>query len=475
MNKKPNFLIGYGERLTLNVEIDRGGKTPTPPYSFAEAKQRVLPMVKTVAKELAKLPDAACPDDYAVGLLTLHPQYTAKSYFPGKLLDAGRMQAIGSRPSTITPEKVRNDKTSSESETIQLFVSARRSDLNAFASSLPNWNDETRGADDLFKIEIFQAPTLKDRILLPKSKDKEPLLEIVLHTDAQLSPDAILESFKAFTEAFGLRAELDRRFEVGGLCFLPLRASRELLKPLSQFSFLRVAREMPRLRPLRPIIRSGKKKGFACPLPKTDPMNPLIKAAVFDGGLPKNHSFGPLATLHESATLGGAVDEYVDHGVAVTSALLFGPLTENSPIPKPYGVVDHFRVLDNNPETIDESQDLYDVLARIQSVLQQRRYDFVNLSLGPRLPIEDNEVHAWTAVLDEHLSDGNTVLTVAVGNDGELDHESGNARVQVPSDLVNALAVGSADTRGKAWRRASYSCIGPGRSPRPARINSEVG
>lgn len=30
MNKKPNFLIGYGERLTSEVEVDRGGKTPAP-------------------------------------------------------------------------------------------------------------------------------------------------------------------------------------------------------------------------------------------------------------------------------------------------------------------------------------------------------------------------------------------------------------------------------------------------------------
>ena len=98
-------------------------------------------------------------------------------------------------------------------------------------------------------------------------------------------------------------------------------------------------------------------------------------------------------------------------------------------------------------------------------MLQSRKYQFVNLSIGPALPIEDYDVHAWTAVLDSLFADGETLTTIAVGNEGEQDHESGNARVQVPSDSVNSLAVGAVDSRSKTWKRAAYSCIGPGRSP----------
>ncbi|MDR1423865.1 MAG: S8 family serine peptidase [Azoarcus sp.] len=46
-----------------------------------------------------------------------------------------------------------------------------------------------------------------------------------------------------------------------------------------------------------------------------------------------------------------------------------------------------------------------------------------------------------------------------------MDRLSGNARVQVPSDCVNALAVGATNDIGEGWARASYSAIGPGRSP----------
>jgi hypothetical protein len=68
-------------------------------------------------------------------------------------------------------------------------------------------------------------------------------------------------------------------------------------------------------------------------------------------------------------------------------------------------------------------------------------------------------------MLDEHLSDGTRLATVAVGNKGEADATLGLNRVQVPSDGVNSLAVGAVDSRKETWARAPYSCVGPGRSP----------
>ena len=38
-------------------------------------------------------------------------------------------------------------------------------------------------------------------------------------------------------------------------------------------------------------------------------------------------------------------------------------------------------------------------------------------------------------------------------------------RIQVPSDCVNALAVGACDNDETPWQRCAYSSVGPGRSP----------
>jgi hypothetical protein len=121
-------------------------------------------------------------------------------------------------------------------------------------------------------------------------------------------------------------------------------------------------------------------------------------------------------------------------------------------------------VLDDDTR-LDDPLNLYKTLDNIETVLASQRFEYVNLSLGPDMPIEDDEVSAWTSVLDNILSSSDTLLSVAVGNNGDLDDASGNNRIEPPGDAVNALCVGAADSEGLFWGRASYSAVGPGRSP----------
>lgn len=464
MAKQRNFLLGNGHRLTSPVKVGKKMEPKDPPYELAEARTRLSSQFSEAVAEFAELPKKACPDGYTVGLLTLHPEYTAKSYFPADLLKEARMEAIGSRPSNVKPEKWGKKRDPEPSPTTELFVSARREDFEAFAKNLPKLSVAAKSANDLFKVESFRAPTISDRVQKLRKKSNEPMLEVVLHTSGIPRPAHILEAFEAYAESLNLSPDLDRRFEVGGLCFLPVRSSRELIGDLSQFSFLRTLREMPTLRPLHPLIRtSTKAMPFPVTLPTAVPVDKQLRAAVFDGGISKEMHCTKFAHSHAPSGIGAAVDTYVDHGTAVTSAVLFGPLSKGTPLSQPYGYVDHYRVLDDASSS--DPLELYDALTRIRDVLQSRKYNFINLSIGPALPIEDHDVHAWTAVLDSLLSDGEALTTIAVGNEGEQDHLSGNARVQVPSDSVNSLAVGAANSAGKKWLRASYSCIGPGRSP----------
>ncbi len=464
MARQPNFLLGNGHRLTSPVRISKKPDEREPPYSVQEARQRLAAQFAAAAVEFSQLPRAACPDGYAVGVITLHPEYTAKSYYPADLLREARMETIGSRPARVTAQKWKKKRAPEESPTTELFVSARREDFSKFAKELPTWSETRTGAEELFEVEAFRAPKPADRIQKMSKRGDMPLLEVVLHTSGIPKPARILEAFEAFAESLDLEPDLDRRFEVGALCFLPLRAPRSIVKSLSQFAFLRTIREMPGLRPLHPIIRTtAKTRPFPVSLPTSGPVDSQLHAAVFDGGLSMEADFTPFAHAHEPNGIGPPVTGYIEHGTAVTSAVLFGPIVKETPLAQPFGVVDHYRVLDD--QSANKPYELYDALARIRDVLQSRKYSFINFSIGPALPIEDHEVHAWTAVLDSLLSDGEALTTIAVGNDGEKDHESGNARVQVPSDSVNSLAVGAASSRGKEWDRAAYSCIGPGRSP----------
>jgi hypothetical protein len=225
---------------------------------------------------------------------------------------------------------------------------------------------------------------------------------------------------------------------------------------------------MPELRQLRPMAWSGALRSgspFDIKIEDVAPLNPELRVAVFDGGVPKDClPSGLVRRKRIPGSIGAAVPACQAHGVGVTSAVLYGSLAPGQPLPKPFTSVDHYRVIDT--DTANDSQGHYfDVLNRIMNVLRQNNYQFVNLSLGPDLPIEDDEVHVWTASLDDHFSDGKTLVTVAAGNTGENDWDAGNARVQAPADGVNVLSVGAADSSEEKWKRATYSSIGPGRSP----------
>ncbi|MDX2175099.1 MAG: S8 family peptidase [Candidatus Sumerlaeia bacterium] len=467
MPDQSNFLIGYGERLASEIPPPPSGGKKTHPYSFSEARERLSPKIKSAARELAGLPIDACPGDQTVALVTLHPAYLAKSYYPADLLRAYGLDAVGSRAREVSPEKWAKKRPPTEAVTSELFVSGPRRRFGQLAAEIDRLQEKTLGALDLIKIEDFRVQPAEEKLKPFRSEEAEPLLEIVLHAEPIPENAFILEGFEAYARSLDLYLNLDkRRFFAEGLCFLPLRVPREVAPELARFSFLRLAREMPRLRQFRPVARATPGfSQFACKLPDEGAIDRDIRVAVFDGGVKSDGKLDHWVSRKKTKGIGDAVPEFQNHGTGVTSALLFGPLQDGVTPDRPYAAVDHYRVLDVDTKN-DDRFELYTVLERIRDILDSRpRYDFINLSLGPDLPIEDNDVHAWTAVLDQLLSDGQTLAAVAVGNSGELDRDAGLARIQTPSDCVNALAVGSCDRTGPDWRRAPYSCVGPGRSP----------
>ena len=176
---------------------------------------------------------------------------------------------------------------------------------------------------------------------------------------------------------------------------------------------------MPTLRVARPIIRASAAVIPGALLPTEPAIDQDTRVAVFDGGLPADTPLSPWVRHEDALGVGVAHGDHVWHGQAVTSDLLFGSLSEDEIADRPYAQIDHYRVIDKKAEA--DPYELYDVLQRIEDVLTTKRYDFINLSLGPALPVEDDDVHAWTAVLDEYLSNGSTLATIAVGNNGEND------------------------------------------------------
>jgi hypothetical protein len=288
MPEIPNFLLGYGERLVEEIGAIPSGAPKAHPYSFEQAQERLSPRVKAAAGAIADLPAEVCPRDETVALLALHPTYIAKSYFPRDILRAVGVEAVGSRARDLTPERVIGRQKRKQTSTTELFVAGPRSKFQDFAREIDGWSADTAGADDLIKIEDFRAFPAQERVKPIRTKQAEPLLEVILHARPGPNYDYIIEGFESYLQSLDIALDLDRRIYAGGLCFLPLRVPRPMIGEVARFSFLRLAREMPRLRQFRPVIRAVTSlRPFAPNLPDADPIDPTLRVAVFDGGIPK--------------------------------------------------------------------------------------------------------------------------------------------------------------------------------------------
>src|ERR1700753_350155 len=104
MAERVNFLIGYGERLASDMAAPIAGAPKRHPYTFTEARERLAPKGKDAVENLGRLPDVVCPVDQTVALVTLHPAYLAKSYYPGELLKTYQLETIGSRSREVSPD-----------------------------------------------------------------------------------------------------------------------------------------------------------------------------------------------------------------------------------------------------------------------------------------------------------------------------------------------------------------------------------
>lgn len=464
MVAKMNFMIGRGELLTSSVTIKSSSFKTKFPYSLEEAVSRLEPQFVECSSVIDTLPAEACPYDLAVELFTLNPDFLAKSYYPIELFKTLRVEAIGSKSIHIIPRKRNKDRPPEESLTTQLYLASTRSILRSVSDTIKKFSDDSKESEDLRKIESISLPDPISKSVGSVDQEMYDYFEIALNLFPSIDVEKIQIAFFNYADLCSVKYYNDLSFRAGNLWFIPVFGKKQNILDLAKFTFVRVLRKMPKLRGIPANPRSVKMR-IKASLSEEPPVSNDIRVAIMDGGLPENNPIKPWVTQYYKADNEAEdIPEYNEHGLGVSSAFLFGPLQSGKKSKRPYAPITNIRVLDAGSN--DENPlELYRTLGMIEEVLLSRQYDFINLSLGPDLPVEDQDVHAWTSVIDEKLSDGSTFMTVAVGNNGEADRASGNARIQVPADCVNALAVGATDKETGDWKRAPYSALGPGRLP----------
>ncbi|MCE7586627.1 S8 family peptidase [Vibrio fluvialis] len=464
MASNKNYLIGRAEvltELTPPPKMNPGGNEL---YTMKEVINRLQPQMQETVSSVSQLSEEVCPRDYAVTKLTLHPSYISKGHFPKKLLREMGGRSIGSKGTAIKPDKWTRKGEPEESPTTSIFVAGKRSQLSEFSSRLTSFNDDTPGADDLRRIWSIETVDPQDKIKQGIGVERDGYFEAGVQLIPGTSSDFIKKSFCSYAASQGFEVVEDLSITVSNIWFVPLAGAKERLESLACHSFVRVLRPIPQLRAFRPLVRASGITSKVI-LPNEPPVANDVHVAILDGGLPEKSGLSPWVNNYvKSDPSANDCDGGTEHGLGVTSAFLFGPLKPNQEAAKPFSYVDHHRVLDSFIGS-EDPYELYRTLGHIEDILLSRQYEFLNLSLGPSLAVDDDEIHSWTSLIDEYLADGETFMTVAAGNNGEADSEFGLDRIQVPSDSVNAVAVGSATSTREDWERAAYSAVGPGRAP----------
>ncbi|GJC07074.1 S8 family serine peptidase [Aeromonas hydrophila] len=452
-----NFMIGYGETLTKSVTINSGSGPKKHPYTFSEARSLFVDNLTKVLNEIDNKPIIQSANGEFVIKFVQHPSYLAKSYYPNKFFKRFGVKDVGSRSVKIKPRKWAVTNHPEEGLASCIFVSGRRNQFEAMLNSIryDDLPETTKTAIRTF--EQVSTISVNEKVKNIELGSEKLKLEVVLH--ASVHDEYIRSSFNGYSESLGGVADWERAKVVGGLTFLPVAIHKGCELSLAEFSHLRALRSMPKLRFNKPeIMRKTINDDFS--LPDFKPLNNDFKVCIFDGGIGSNHLLSRWVNENIPSDVISSHPSLLAHGSEVCSTYLFGPYNaRNKVFDEPYTTVDIVRVLSES----DTDPDLFDVLTRIENVLKTKQYKYVNLSLGPRLAIEDDDVHVWTSVIDALLQDGHCLATVAVGNDGDLEGEY--ARIQPPSDMVNCFSIGASDADGESWSRAEYSCIGPGRSP----------
>ena len=464
-----------------------------PGYGFEEARLHLKERFEEAAAWARGLPEGASPGGCVVLKVVLHPDRLARAHFPRHFLDYLNFSVLGSHKFKVSPRRTFGPPDGpavgpgesppqfgagcARRRTISLFVAGLKENLEAAAQKLLDMPPQSPAARQMACLETISPLDAAGHIKTFGDSETDSF-EAVLHLWPGAGGDFPLAEFCAYAEKAGFTAHRDHALKAGGLMFVPLRGARARLLHLAQFVFIREIKEAGRLRGLTPP-EEAPPSGLTLPDqgPGQGPAAAGARVALLDAGLPKEHLIGPWLTKYEKSNPDKPdMEGGPEHGLSVASAFLFGPLPERGPAARPFAPVSFYRVLDADSAR-EDGLAMYQTLANIQRALSDMAGEaerpgteragrpFVNLSLGPDLPARDDTVHAWTAVLDELAADGRIFFTLAVGNNGGRDRASGAARVEVPSDCVNAVGVGAADSRGTGWNRASYSAVGPGRSP----------
>jgi len=241
--RKPRFLIAHGERLTKEERYVSSPKPVKGPiYNREEIVAQLGPRLTRSLGTVRDLPQDALPQGRAVVMVTLHPEFLAKSFYPEKLFGSIGLRAVGSRARKVEPKKWSKPAEKSDSpriaETIDLYMACKVSDLANWEkgmASLAPWVDGMGTIEDIRPLTDLDHEV---RVRITPGIRKSGVAEVALHVP-QGEDQKVFGAFERYAAEIGIEVYRNLRIEVPGLFFMPVKGDPDALRSLARFSFVR--------------------------------------------------------------------------------------------------------------------------------------------------------------------------------------------------------------------------------------------
>ncbi|MDP9366881.1 MAG: hypothetical protein M3Q03_01165 [Chloroflexota bacterium] len=388
-------LLVNGEALRVDVTAPRpGGGEKFEPRTPEQARSRLLPQIRSVIEATRALqPDLRAADRLYVEARLL-PNYIAASQFPAALLAQIGAVPVGSRADRGTHVTRSGER---ETGARRLILAVDDSGLDELATLVDRGGrgrTERQAFDEIRKLDEVSLPA-PERIIQGSLEPSAEATtwEAVLNPAASMGqePEPLdeetLSKWFALVERLGGLVYRDFVRRVGGLTFTPVRISADVAPEVVRFNPLRAIRPMPGIRPLPPVGLRSQQRAQAPD--NAAPVSDVHKVAVFDGGIDmsgRSSPFFPVPSIDLTPEPPHQVA--LAHGTGVTGATMYGLLHPGDKAGPPPLPVDSYRVFPS--PFVPGDLEAYWVLDRIKDTVVNGGYRIVNLSLGPRLAVEDD-------------------------------------------------------------------------------------
>lgn len=461
MDNKKRPILAKGEEYIiphkLKKNIDKQDKRPT----FDEARHRLSGEIKQAINLIDNTPKEFLLDEVIVNL-RMDVDYSAKSYHPNVLISHINAEDVGSKKWTKEVNTKNKNKPIKTKIGKEIFLRINRNTLEELEKQLNEGTDFSKGAiENIRSIETLFFDTHSTLIDKFDADWTEGRVELVLHPFETKLQDAMDHLLQLIKQNGGDPSNVRYKTYKSGITFASALLNRETLKNILKYNPIRTAhpiylKQIPGIRFGGPSIK--------LPLPPTDVQKSSIKIGVFDGGIDILNPYLSNFVTENNPIPTPKNTEFLEHGTGVVGAALYGDLAKyasGSVLPSPTINVESFRVF---PLSDTNDIDLYEVIDIIEDIVPKRPdIQVYNLSIGPYGAIDDDNITRFTYAIDELSKTGDTLFTVAVGNDGDLGNDE-LCRIQAPADAVNCLGIGSYSKNYDGdLSRAEYSSYGDGR------------